>query len=686
LPPEFDYHRAFARNLGWVTEAEQAILRAKRIAIAGLGGVGGSHVLTLTRLGIGAFNIADFDTFDLPNFNRQAGASLRHLGRPKAEVLAELATDINPGLDLRTFPQGVNRDNLDAFLDGVDLYVDSLDFFAVETRRMVFAACAEKGIPAITAAPLGMGTAFLAFMPGQMTFEEYFRMEGRPESEQLLRFLVGLSPAMLQLKYLAEKGRVNLDGHEGPSTAMACELCAGIAGVNALKILLNRGAVVAAPWGLHFDAYRNRSKKTWRPWGNNNPVQRLMLRIARRTLSPSGAAGATETQARPDTPIDRTLDLARWAPSGDNEQPWRFEVVSEDHFVVHARDTRDWCVYDLDGRASQIAVGALLETIAIAASAERLEARFTRRVDAPEEKPLIDVHLTPAPNLGAHKLLPFVKARVTQRRPFSTRPLTTAQKTALEASVGAGYRVIWVEGSRRRWQMAKLLFRSAHIRLTTREAWEVHRKNIEWGAQFSKDRLPAKAIGANPVTLFIMRWALQKWERVQWLNRWLAGTWPPRIEMDLVPGYFCGAHFLIAADKPLETIDDYIAGGRAVQRLWLTATSLALQFQPEMTPLIFSRYARQSLRFTDNDTCWNRALDIDEDLPRLFAAGNTQGLFMGRIGSGAQPASRSVRLAVSALRASHRLSSRRSVRDSGACETCGDVWYDQQQSTMSEMP
>jgi len=285
LSPAFDYHRAFARNLGWVTEAEQAILRGKRVAVAGLGGVGGSHLLTLTRLGIGAFNIADFDTFDLPNFNRQAGASLRHLGRPKTEVLAELAADINPELDLRRFPKGVDRANLDAFLDGVDLYVDSLDFFAVETRRMVFAACAAKGIPAITAAPLGMGTAFLAFMPGQMTFEEYFRMEGKPESEQLLRFLVGLSPAMLQLRYLAEKGRVNLDGHEGPSTAMACELCAGVAGVNALKVLLNRGDVVAAPWGLHFDAYRNRMKRTYRPSGNNNPIQRLVIALARKTLA-----------------------------------------------------------------------------------------------------------------------------------------------------------------------------------------------------------------------------------------------------------------------------------------------------------------------------------------------------------------------------------------------------------------
>lgn len=645
MPPDFDYHRAFARNLGWVTEAEQAILRAKRIAIAGLGGVGGSHVLTLTRLGIGAFNIADFDTFDLPNFNRQAGASLRHLGRPKAEVLAELARDINPELELRSFPQGVNCDNLDAFLDGVDLYVDSLDFFAVETRRMVFAACAERGIPAITAAPLGMGTAFLAFMPGQMTFEEYFRMEGQPESEQLLRFLVGLSPAMLQLTYLAEKGRVNLEGHEGPSTAMACDLCAGVACANALKILLNRGDVVAAPMGLHFDAYRNRLKKTWRPWGINNPVQRLMLMIARRSLTPAPPIGTDP--APPQTPIERILDLARWAPSGDNEQPWRFEFVDDGHFIVHAHDTRDWCVYDLDGRASQIAVGALLETIAIAASAEGLQATFARRSDAPEEKPLIDVHLQRAAEPVQHKLLPFVKARVTQRRPFSTRPLTDAQKKALEASVGVGHRVLWIEGPRKRWQMAKLLFRSAYIRLTTREAWEVHRRNIEWGAQFSEDRLPDQAIGVDAVTLKIMKWVLQRWERVQFMNRYLAGTWPPRLQMDLLPGYRCAAHFLIVADKPLEAIDDYIAGGRAVQRFWLTATSLALQFQPEMTPLIFARYGERSIRFTAEQGADAAVPRIRTGLSKLFVnAELAHGVFLGRVGVGALPRARSLRLAL----------------------------------------
>ena len=54
----FHYESAFARNIGWVTNAEQAILRGKRVAIAGGGGVGGVHLLTLARLGIGAFHIA----------------------------------------------------------------------------------------------------------------------------------------------------------------------------------------------------------------------------------------------------------------------------------------------------------------------------------------------------------------------------------------------------------------------------------------------------------------------------------------------------------------------------------------------------------------------------------------------------------------------------------------------------
>ena len=280
----FDYHQAYERNLGWVTESEQQILRGKRVAIAGLGGVGGIHLLTLVRLGIGAFSIADPDRFDLANFNRQVGATMQTLGRSKVEVLAAMAREINPELEIRAFDDGANANNLDAFLESADIYVDGLDFFAFEARERTFAACAVKGIPAVTVAPLGMGAALLNFLPGGMTFDEYFRFKGARDSEKALRFLLGLSPATLHRRYLADISRVNFKEQRGPSTIMACQLCAGIAATEVLKLLLGRGPILAAPWGMHFDAYTNRLARTWRPWGNANPLQRLALAIARRQL------------------------------------------------------------------------------------------------------------------------------------------------------------------------------------------------------------------------------------------------------------------------------------------------------------------------------------------------------------------------------------------------------------------
>lgn len=281
---KFDYDAAFSRNIGWVTQLEQASLRCKRIAIAGLGGVGGVHLLTLARLGIGAFNIADFDTFDVVNFNRQAGALVSSLGRPKVDVLAEMALDINPELDIRRFPQGVSDENLDEFLDGVDLYVDGLDFFSFAARRATFAACHRRRISAVTAAPLGMGTAMLVFLPDRMSFEEYFRLDGCDEEEMAIRFLLGLSPGMLQRGYLADPSRVNLAERRGPSTIAACQLCAGATATEALKILLGRGKVLAAPKGYQFDAYRHSFITTWRPGGNCNPLQLLGLWFARKQL------------------------------------------------------------------------------------------------------------------------------------------------------------------------------------------------------------------------------------------------------------------------------------------------------------------------------------------------------------------------------------------------------------------
>lgn len=275
----FEYRNAFSRNIGWVSEEEQQRLKSKRIAIAGAGGVGGEHLITMARLGINNFNISDFDSFEVHNFNRQAGAFMSTIGRPKCEVMEEIVRDINPEVKISSFPEGINESNVDEFLDEVDLYIDSLDFFALDARKLVFRKCEEKQIPLITAAPIGMGVAFLCFMPGKMSFEQYFCFGGYNKQQQLVRFLVGLSPSMLQKPYLVVPQKADFKAETGPSVPMAVKLCAGLAGSYALKILLNRGKVLSAPYGLHFDAYRNKLKKTYLPFGNKGVFQRLKIYI-----------------------------------------------------------------------------------------------------------------------------------------------------------------------------------------------------------------------------------------------------------------------------------------------------------------------------------------------------------------------------------------------------------------------
>jgi nitroreductase len=338
------------------------------------------------------------------------------------------------------------------------------------------------------------------------------------------------------------------------------------------------------------------------------------------------------------------LDFARWAPSGDNTQPWRFEIVSPSHVVIHAFDTRAHCVYDLDGHPSQIAVGALIETAAIAASHHQLRLHATRRVDSPDEHAVIDLEFVADPSLAADPLLASVKTRSVQRRPLQTTPLTLQQKQMLEAAVSPAYTVTWLESTSERLKVAKMLFHSAKLRLIMPEAYRVHKDIIEWNAQFSTDRVPDQALGTDPVTTRLMQFVMGSWQRVERFNRFLAGTWAPRIQLDFVPSFACAAHFLLKATKPPRTFDDYVSAGRATQRFWLTATRLGLQLQPEVTPLVFGRYAREKTPFSQTPGTQEMAARVAERLANLVGAQTAEStVYMGRVGSGKQPVSRSIR-------------------------------------------
>jgi nitroreductase len=349
------------------------------------------------------------------------------------------------------------------------------------------------------------------------------------------------------------------------------------------------------------------------------------------------------------TRLAQILDLARWAPSGDNTQPWRFSMKSDDHITVYGHDTRAHCVYDLDGRPSQISLGALLETIVIAGTRFGVEASVRRRTGSSDDRPVFDVQLQQKA-VAEDPLAAQIRERRVQRRPLHLRSLTAAEKRALEQAVAPGFRLAWFEGWSGRTRMAWLNFTNAKLRLTLPEAYPVHRDVIEWGARTSEGRIPSAALGASAPSLALMRWAMASWERLAFLNRYLGGTIAARLELDLLPGLACAAHCVLVAPRPPAALEDYVAAGRAVQRFWLTATGLGLQFQPQYTPLVFARYARDGVRFSATPDAMPQAEHILCVLEGLLGAEVARrAMFMGRIGAGKAAQARSLRLPLERL-------------------------------------
>ena len=654
MPPTaaFTYDAAFERNLGWFTEAEQLALRGKRVAIAGLGGVGGEHLITLARLGIGAFHIADFDEFSLANFNRQIGANINTIGRPKAEVLEEMALAVNPELRITRFDQGVTVGNLDAFLSGVDLFVDGLDFFVIDIRRKVFARCHELGIPAITAGPIGMGTGFLAFVPNGMSFEQYFRMEGRPETEQYLRFLIGLVPRALHRPYLVDPTRLNLATMTGPSTGAACKLCAGVAAVTAVKLLLRRGDVKPAPWSHHYDAFRGILATTRLRFGLNGPLQRLKLRLARPTIAHMLKRPPPPATFRPGDPIDEILHAARWAPSGDNEQPWRFEKLESGAILVHVTRRKKENVYHYrDGEPNVLAAGMLLENLRIAASAH--SRRIEWQVEADLDPLVLRVAFIVDGTVGPDPLYAALGLRSVDRSRYRVRKLAVAERRALEAALGEVLRVDWHTTAALRWRFARLSALATSVRLRAPETLSIHQQIIDWNVTLSPEKIPAGALGVRRSTLKIMRWAMQDWGRTQLLNR-LGGTGSAALEMDYVPILSSAAAFTLRfstiAQGRRETADLLEAGAR-IQRFWLTAAHLGLALQPALAVLIFAHYGEHEPAFTKDPAVGAKAKRLAQRFRDAFRAGTEDFVFMGRIGEPLPRigACRSVRRPVSAL-------------------------------------
>lgn len=276
------YGQAFKRNRGLVSESQQQQLKKAHVAVIGMGGLGGRHFLDLVRMGIGRFTIADIDDFSVVNMNRQIGATSSTVGRLKADVMSEMALDVNPGLDLRIFNDGIQAENADEVLKDVDLVVDAIDFFAMDARELLYRTAEQKKIPVVFSAPLGFSGTLHVFTPDSMSFADYYDIrDGMPYFEKLAAFAVGLAPSATHVSYM-DFSHVSLKDHAGPSISSACNIATGLLTAEVLFLLLGLRSPQKAPKFIQFDAYRMKYKVGRLLFGNRGPLQRLKRHLVMR--------------------------------------------------------------------------------------------------------------------------------------------------------------------------------------------------------------------------------------------------------------------------------------------------------------------------------------------------------------------------------------------------------------------
>ena len=158
-------------------------LSRARVAVFGVGGVGGHLCEALARAGVGAIDLFDSDTVSLSNINRQAVAAHSTVGRPKVEVMRERILDIAPECQVRAFEAFYLPENADAYpLEEYDYVADAIDTVSAKIELAVRAE--RAGVPMIAAMGAGNRTD-----PTRFRVTDLFSTSGCPLARVMRREL-----------------------------------------------------------------------------------------------------------------------------------------------------------------------------------------------------------------------------------------------------------------------------------------------------------------------------------------------------------------------------------------------------------------------------------------------------------------------------------------------------------------
>ncbi len=582
-----DEHRELrqSRNRYKITAEEQDLLSGKTVAVVGLS-VGAASAVTLAQEGVGnRFRLADFDLLSLSNLNRLR-ASVADVGLPKVVIAARQMYEIDPYLDITVWPEGLTEENTDAFLAGggrTDLLVEECDdmYLKVHVRERaralgipVLMETNERGMLDVERFDLEPERPLLHGLLQGVAAAGVKKMSTREKLPHLLRILGQDEPSERLVSSLVETGKTI---SSWPQLASGVSLGAALVTDTARRLLLGQftasGRYFVDPGTL----IREGAETSLAP-PEPTPEPTTEVTSPPLLLPPSTAGAPLGEEG-----LRRLVAHGIQAPSGGNSQPWQF-VAHGEALDCRVDTAQPQTMLDFEGRATQLAIGAAVENIHLAAQASG-RACQVQYFPTPSDPGLVcRLTFSPAADVPRPALFDWIEHRTTNRGLGPVRQLAESHATALkDCAAESGARLHLVTARDQLDEMGRILGAGDRLRMLSPQLHREMMNELRWDPEETRrtrDGIDVATLGFDEVDLAGVRLARQ-WSGLAFVRRIGGG----KAFEESAAKALAASSAVGCLTVPRKGPETFVDGGRALQRLWLTATSLGLGFQPHTSLL-----------------------------------------------------------------------------------------------------
>ncbi|MGS0688041.1 Rv1355c family protein [Nakamurella sp. GG22] len=565
------------RNRNKITPAGQAQLGRLKIGIVGLS-VGHAVAHTLAMEGLcGELRLADHDHLELSNLNR-VPASLLDLGINKALVTARRIAELDPYLAVQVFTDGLTDTTMAPFLDGLDLLIEECD--SLDMKLRVRQEARARGI------------AVLMETSDRGLFDvERFDLE--PDRPLFHGLLGGLDPGALSGLTNREKAPyvmriLQTEQLSAPLAASMVEIDHSVSTWPQLGGDVALGAATVAAAVRRFGG------------GGNLPSGRVRVDLDASLDHLDGSPDAVSsaltvervthgdvvdlTVRVPADPVQAVIHAVRLAPSGGNSQPW-FVTRTTEGVDIHLAADRTSAM-DVGFRGSYLAIGAAGFNARVAAAAHAVLGSMTAFPGGGASDVVLSLTLAGGADRELADQYPAMIGRVTNRNLGRREPLTARVTGGLHAAAEAeGASVRLVTAPSQLAELAEVFAESDRLRYLTPILHREMMAELRWpGIDRLDTGIDVRTLGLDAAELAKLRVAGRS-DVMDLLAVWGAGHALGDATRERITT--CSAVAVVTVGS--DTGSDYVRGGAAVERVWISATRSNLGVQPLSPVFLYAR-------------------------------------------------------------------------------------------------